>query len=83
MGDGAEFQAHQRVRVREDGGDPSVQPATRFLGKEGTIQYGTGTLVGDLPTFYVVEFDSAPFLYKVMAISVDWLGPPQLEQQQD
>ena len=47
MGDGAEFQAHQRVRVREDGGDPSVQPATRFLGKEGTIQYGTREVVVD------------------------------------
>lgn len=70
-----EFQEGQRVRVREDGGSPATQPASGFLGKEGTVQYGTGNLEGGAPTFYFVEFDSAPFLDKVMAISPAWLEP--------
>ena len=45
----------------------------RFLGKEGTIQSGTGNLDGGLPTFYFVEFDRARAWEKVMAISADWL----------
>ncbi len=65
-----EFQPGQEVRVREAGGDRSVQPDTRFLGKEGAIQYGTGTLVGGVPTFYVVEFHR-----EVRAIPTDWLEP--------
>lgn len=82
MPDGAEFQAHQRVRVREEGGASISLPDERWLGKEGIIQYGTGNLGGP-PTFYFVEFDSGPFLDKVMAISADWLAPSELEQQQD
>ena len=76
MADGAEFQPGQRVRVREEGGAPSSEPPKRWLGKEGTIQYGTGRPVeAGPPTFYFVEFDRAPFLDNVMAISADWLGP--------
>ena len=70
-----EFQEGQRVRVLEEGGDPSVHPDRKWLGKEGTIQYGTGTLHRGAPTFYFVEFDSEPFLDNVMAISPDWLEP--------
>ena len=84
MADRTEFQAGQRVRVREEGGAARSQPPQRWLRKEGTIQYGTGRPVeAGPPTFYFVEFDSSPFLDKVMAISADWLGPPQPEQQQD
>ena len=65
-----EFQEGQRVRVRVEGGAPSSQPDLRRLGKEGTIQYGTGTPEeGDPPGFYFVEFDSG----EVFAISADWL----------
>ena len=78
-----EFQPGQRVRVRKEGGDSDTQPDKSVLGKEGTIQYGTGNLEGGPPTFYFVEFDSGRFLDKVMATSADWLAPPQLEQQQD
>ena len=70
MADGAEFQRHERVRVREDGRAPSSLPDTRFLGKHGTIQsmqYGTATP----PTFYFVEFDSG----EVESVSADWLEP--------
>ena len=67
-----EFQPGQRVRVRDEGGDSSSMPDMRFLGKEGTIQYGTGNLDGGPPTFYFVEFDRSPG-QKVMAISADWL----------
>ncbi len=66
-----EFQPDQRVRVRDKGGDPRTHPDTGFLGKEGTIQYGTGNLEGGPPTFYFVKFDSR----HVMAISTDWLQP--------
>ena len=66
-----EFQPGQRVRVRDEGGDSSSMPDMRFLGKEGTIQYGTGNLEGGPPTFYFVKFDST----QVMAISADWLEP--------
>ena len=69
-----EFQEGQRVRVREGGGDPATQPDSGFLGKEGTVQYGTGNLEGGAPTFYFVEFDM-PRRHKVMAISPDWLEP--------
>ena len=65
------FHPGQRVRVREEGGARSSQPDGRFLGKEGTIQYGTGILEGGPPTFYFVKFDSM----QVMAISADWLEP--------
>ena len=64
----SEFQPDQRVRVREEGGDPGSKPDRRFLGKEGIIQYGTGNL--EVPTFYIVEFDR-----EVFAISPDWLEP--------
>ncbi len=70
-----EFQAGQRVRVREEGGAPGTQPDMRFLGKEGAIQSGTGNLDGGPPTFYFVEFDRPPAGQKVMAISPDWLEP--------
>ena len=63
-----EFQPDQRVRVREDGGDLSSRPDNRFLGKEGTIEYPTGTLKDGLPTFYFVEIGR-----EVVAISADWL----------
>ena len=66
-----EFQPLQRVRVREEGGASISLPDTRFLGKEGTIQYGTGGSLKDPPTFYVVEFDTE----EVFAISPDWLEP--------
>ena len=70
----AEFQPGQRVRVCEEGGKPATQPDMRFLGKEGTIQYGTGNLDGGPPTFYFVEFDNVR-VGKVSAISADWLEP--------
>ncbi len=70
-----EFQEGQRVRVRDEGGKPATQPDMRFLGKEGTIQYGTGTFPEGLPTFYHVEFDRPQAGQKVMAISPDWLEP--------
>ncbi len=66
-----EFQPGQRIRVLEEGGARSSQPDGRFLGKEGTIQYGTGNLEGGPPTFYFVKFDSR----HMMAISTDWLEP--------
>ncbi len=69
-----EFQPGQRVKVREEGGAPGTQPDMRFLGKEGTIQSGTGNPDGGPPTFYFVEFDRAPTWKKVMAISADWLA---------
>ncbi len=69
-----EFQPGQRIRVLEEGGARSSQPDGRFLGKEGTIQYGTGNLDGGPPTFYFVEFDRPP-RHRVMAISPDWLEP--------
>ena len=74
MADGIEFQPGQRVKVREEGWARS-KPDERWLGKEGTIQYGTGNLESGPPTFYFVEFDSAEWRDKVMAISADWLEP--------
>ena len=70
-----EFQPGQRVRVRDEGGDSSSMPDMKFLGKEGTIQSGTGNLDGGPPTFYFVEFDRPRAGQKVMAISPDWLEP--------
>ena len=72
-----EFQPGQRVRVRlrGGGGAPGTQPDMKFLGKEGTIQSGTGNLDGGAPTFYFVEFDRPSVGQKVMAISPDWLEP--------
>ncbi len=69
-----EFRPGQPVRVREEGGAPGTQPDIRFLGREGTIQSGTGNVEGGPPTFYFVEFDRAPASEKVMAISADWLA---------
>ena len=74
-GSHAEFQPGQRVMVRKEGWPLRSVPDRRWLGKEGTIRYGTGNLEGGPPTFYFVEFDSSPFLDKVMAISADWLEP--------
>ena len=72
-----EFQPDQRVRVREEGGAPSSERDKRWLGKEGIIQCGTWLVGGpsDSPSFYFVEFDSAPFLDRVSAMSPDWLEP--------
>ncbi len=65
----AEFQPGQRVRVREAGGGTSP-PEQRWLGKEGTIRYGTGTpLEGGPATIYFVEFDSGD----VEPVTPDWL----------
>ena len=58
-----EFQPQQRVRVREEGGTSIARPYKEFLGKEGTIQYGTGGSLKDPPTFYVVEFDTGGVRY--------------------
>ena len=66
--DGSEFQPDQCVRVREEGGDPSSRPDKKLLGKEGTIEYPTGTLERGLPTSYLVEIGR-----EVFAISADWL----------
>ena len=68
-----EFQPDQRVRVLEDG-DPSVKPPRRLLGKEGTIEYPTGTLKDGLPTFYLVEIGR-----EVFTISADWLEAVRAE----
>ena len=65
-----EFHPDQRVRVREEGGNLSSRPDRKFRGKEGTIEYPTGSLEGGLPTFYFVEFGR-----EVFAISADWLEP--------
>ena len=65
-----EFQPGDRVRVREEGGDARFPPDKRWLGKEGTIEYGAG--VGrDRHFLYFVEFDSET----VRPISGDWLEP--------
>ena len=71
MAEGAEFQPHQRVRVREEsGGGP--QPDKRWVGKEGTIRYSIGSpLEGGLLSFYFVEFDGG----EVESMSHDWLEP--------
>ncbi len=67
-----EFQPGQRVRVLEEGGARSSQPDGRFLGKEGTIQYGTGEPGGrDRHFLYFVKFDSE----ELRSISGDWLEP--------
>ncbi len=67
-----EFQLGQSVRVREGGGDPSYPPDKTLLGKEGTIQRGTGEPAGRNRHFlYFVKFDSE----EVRAISGDWLEP--------
>ncbi len=68
-----EFRPGQRVRVRKEGGrGPS--PDKKWLGQEGTVQYGTGrpTEAGP-PTFYFVEFHSSPLVDKAFAISPGWL----------
>ena len=67
-----EFQPGQRVRVRDEGGDPDTQPDKSVLGKEGTIRYGhVLPLDGGPPMFYMVEFD----IGEVESISPDWLEP--------
>ncbi len=68
-----EFQPGQRVRVREEGGDEGSMPTKRFLGKQGTIQYGTGNPEGGPPAFYMVEFEGAKSRDNTFAISLDWL----------
>ncbi len=48
-------------------------PTKRFLGKQGTIQYGTGNLEGGPPAFYMVEFEGPKSRDNTFAISLDWL----------
>ena len=62
------FEIGQRVKVREKGGAPALQPDKRFLGKQGTVRYSTGIPLEDL-TFYSVEFDSG----EVELINPRWL----------
>ena len=70
-----EFQPGQRVKVREESREGSAPPI-QWLGKEGTIQYGTARQTEEgPPTFYVVEFDTSPHSDNVFAISSDWLEP--------
>ena len=64
-----EFQPGQRVRVLEEGWDPSSQPDIGLLGREGIIWYGAGSEDSGLTILYLVEFDSG----EVEAISPDWL----------
>ena len=73
MAEGAEFQPGQRVRVREAGGGNSP-PERRWLGKEGTIRYGTVTPVvgvAPMPSIYFVEFHTGD----VESFTPDWLEP--------
>ncbi len=67
----SEFQPGQRVRVREEGGDPDTQPDDSVLGKEGTIWHGTGSEDSGLDIQYFVEIDDE----QVEVISPDWLLP--------
>lgn len=62
--DRSEFRPGQRVRVREEGGDPDSQPDERFLGKEATI-------AGRAPScaYWVAFVDSG----EAEAIGIDWL----------
>ena len=66
-----EFQPGQRVRVRDEGGDPDTQPDKNVLGKEGTIWHGTGSEDSGLTIHYFVELDDE----QVEIISPDWLEP--------
>ncbi len=66
-----EFQPGQRVRVRDDGGDPDTQPDESLLGKHGTIWHGTGSEDSGLTIHYFVELDDE----QVEIISPDWLEP--------
>ncbi len=66
-----EFRPNQRIRVREEGGDPSSQPDERVLGKEGTIEFGTWSMEGRPAAAYFVQLDSG----EVLPISGDWLEP--------
>ncbi len=65
----AEFQPGQRVRVREEGGDPDSQPEERVLGEEGIIWYGSGSDERGFTNLYFVEFDDGV----VVAVSPGWL----------
>ncbi len=66
-----EFKPNQRVRVREEGGDPSSQPDKSLLGKEGTIEFGTWNVEGRRAAAYFVQLDSG----EVRPIGGDWLEP--------
>ena len=66
-----EFQRHQPVRVRKEGGDSVSQPDKSLLGKEGTIWHGTGSEDSGLTIPYFVELDDE----QVEIISPDWLEP--------
>ncbi len=69
-----ELEPGQRVRVLDKvSGDIGPMPPTRFFGKEGTVQYGTGNTESGPPTFYVVEFEGTTSTDNVYAISPDWL----------
>ena len=65
-----EFQPGQRVRVREEGGNPTYPPDKSLLGKEATIKYGTATWEAGPANAYWVEFDGG----EVFAITGDWLA---------
>ena len=70
----SEFQPGQRVRVLEEvGGDIGPMPPSRFIGKEGTVQYGMENSTSGPPTFYMVEFEGAKSRDNAYAISLDWL----------
>ena len=66
-----EFQPGQRVKVREEGGAPGLQPEKRLLGKEGTIRYSAGTSLEGGPLMrWFVQFEGH---HDVPSISEDWL----------
>ena len=70
-----EFEMGQRVRVREEGGDPRVQPEKRLLGKEGTIGLAAQVAIGlgGPPPAHYVKLDNGESLL----ISATWLEPSE------
>ncbi len=68
--DTGEFQEGQRVRVRQEGGNPATRPDRR-LGQLGIARYGTGSDHRGRTILYYVEFDGG----EVEPISPDWLEP--------
>ncbi len=69
--DRSEFRPGQRVRVREEGGNPATRPASSLLGKEGTIRYSVGTSLEGRPlTLWFVQFETH---HDAPSISEDWL----------
>ncbi len=70
-----EFEMGQRVRVREEGGDPRVQPEQRLLGNEGTVGLAAQVPIGPggPPTAHYVKLDNGESLL----ISATWLEPSE------